>query len=309
MIKNLLKQFLKPSEFLQNSLKELIVNLISNPIVCFDIGASYYPHPAWSLFRHSSHTLWIAIEPNVENTDYIKNWPFSSKAISINKAVSQDGGLVQFYKTNVDSGSSLLRPSVHQSMKHRIIEEYFFPIEERHIESIKFQDIFLEYTEGKNVLIKLDTQGSELSILQSISQQLSSYSIICVELESTMLAKPLYENNSKFPEVIEFMEGKGFELVHIAPIPAVIPRKGDMGGISVINECDAVFMLRHDIIMQQDIPTKILALVCYISYKIYGEALYLIDYLIAKTDSLSNDQKNKLEQIKRIIIKLSQKSA
>jgi hypothetical protein len=36
-------------------------------VVWLDVGASYYPHPAWELFRASSKVHWIAVEPNEQN--------------------------------------------------------------------------------------------------------------------------------------------------------------------------------------------------------------------------------------------------
>src|SRR5207253_2824711 len=41
------------------------------PMVCVDVGASYYPHPAWEVFRRSPRTTWLAVEPNSKNTQYL----------------------------------------------------------------------------------------------------------------------------------------------------------------------------------------------------------------------------------------------
>src|SRR5258706_2322348 len=98
---------------------------------CIDVGASYYPHPAWEVFRMSPKTQWIAVEPNFENLIYVKHWSWPSQVKSVEIGLSQLGGNQTLYVTNVDSGSSLLKPVIEPNMEHRVAyRDYFFPIKE-----------------------------------------------------------------------------------------------------------------------------------------------------------------------------------
>ena len=117
--KRFIKSFRK-----QDGLLNLIAPNLPN-CICIDVGASYYPHPQWELFRHSKNTQWIAVEPNEKNIAYIKSWKWNSNVKAVTTGLSRDGGVKTLYVTNVDSGSSLLKPEILDSMKHRVKKRGF----------------------------------------------------------------------------------------------------------------------------------------------------------------------------------------
>src|SRR5689334_2795780 len=68
-------------------------------LICVDVGASYYPHPPWELFRRSKSTSWVAVEPNSENTSYIENWSWPSSSHIESIGLSESGGGQSLYVT------------------------------------------------------------------------------------------------------------------------------------------------------------------------------------------------------------------
>ncbi len=61
---------------------------------------------------------------------------------------------------------------------------------------------------GSNIMLKVDTQGFEKSVLDGALNVLDKISV--VELEMSLV--PLYENNTLYLEMIQFMTSKGFDL-------------------------------------------------------------------------------------------------
>ncbi len=77
------------------------------------------------------------------------------------------------------------------------------------IEIKKLDSVFNNYyEEGDNVLLKIDTQGFEKNVILGAGNILNKIRII--ELEMSVMA--LYENETSFIDMINFLESKGFEL-------------------------------------------------------------------------------------------------
>ena len=260
-------------------------------ISCIDIGASYYPHPAWEIFRRSKNTFWVAVEPNRQNLFYLKDWHYPSKFISVEMGLSERGGKQILYVTNIDSGSSLYEPVIEKNMKHRIPSlDYFFPLKEVQIDTLTINDVIKNLNSSTNpITIKIDTQGTEFSILRALEETVIKTRLICVELESTLLATPLMKGSSHFFEIQEFFHRYGFELVFFKPIPLLSPESNnELQGSTILNECDAVFLLRSDEIRKRDIDFQLSMVGCYISYTLYGEALVLLKHIQETIDSNSS---------------------
>jgi FkbM family methyltransferase len=273
-------------------------------ISCIDVGASYYPHPAWEIFRRSGKTFWVAVEPNSQNLFYLKDWNWAAKVTSIESGLSEKGGSQTLYVTNIDSGSSLYEPVIEKNMEHRIPStDYFFPLKKVQIETLTINDVVkkLESTTDP-ITIKIDTQGTEFSILRVLDEHVIKTRLICIELESTLLATPLMKGSSHFFEIQEFFQGHGFELVYFKPIPILSPEANkELQGASILNECDVVFLLRNDEIKKRDLNFQLTMVGCYISYSLYGEALILLKHIQQSIDS--ND--SRYQQINNLIRQLS----
>ena len=77
------------------------------------------------------------------------------------------------------------------------------------IEIKKLDSVFNNYyVEGDNVMLKIDTQGYEKNVILGAGNVLNKISII--QLEMSVIG--LYENETSFIEMINFLDSKGFEL-------------------------------------------------------------------------------------------------
>lgn len=285
-----------------------IVNIVAKILpktFSIDVGASYYPHPAFEVFRMSPKNTWVAIEPNEQNLFYLNDWKWKSKVLEFKIGLSLSGGLQKLYVTNIDSGSSLLKPNVTINNTHRIRDlNYFFPYKEVTIDTITLNDVFnqIDYSQSPFV-IKLDTQGTEFSILKGLSEDILINYAICVELENTLLLEPLMAGSTPFYEVLEYFQTRGFELVHLKPIQINAPLVNkSIHSSYILNECDAVFLLSNSITKKRSIDFQLAMLGAYISYSLYGEAYDLALFIIQNSQPSDNTLKllEKLIQILKI---------
>ncbi|MEO6746018.1 MAG: FkbM family methyltransferase [Caldimonas sp.] len=248
-------------------------------VMCIDVGASYYPHPQWRLMLSSPGTRWIAVEPNVENIGYVHRWEWPCQVSAVTTGLSRQGGLQTLYVTHVDSGSSLLEPLVPESQKHRFRDlDYFFPVRPRSIETMTLLEVIRASGDAIPTFVKLDTQGTELSILQGAEPAMAARQIVGIELESTLLAQPVMQGAGKFWEACRDLEALGFELLRLKPIPGT-PRKAHQHARAntFLNECDAVFALRRDIARDLSVEHRTALLAFYLCNRLYDESHDLLE--------------------------------
>lgn len=271
-----LKAFLK-GQNTRLSLSRLVSPALPD-LICVDVGASYYPHIAWDIFLRSEHTSWLAVEPNKANLGYANNWNWACDITLCTTGLSRDGGEQILYLTNVDSGSSLLPPNVLPSMKHRVKNlDYFFPFQEKPIETLTLVQALALQPKTGPIFVKLDTQGTELSILQGGQALFDERRIVGVELESTMLADPIMQGSAKFWQACQYMEAQGFELMHVKPIHDVRQSgRKRPAARTYLNECDAIFSLKRDIAAGLQVEARTALLAFYLTNLFYEEALSLL---------------------------------
>jgi FkbM family methyltransferase len=247
--------------------------------VCVDVGASHYPHGKWLQFLNAPATEWLAVEPNEANINYVKSWSWPCRVAACTTGLSREGGTQTLYVTNVDTGSSLLPPEITPSMKHRVTNlDYFFPVTERRIETLTLVQALAGLSATAPVFVKLDTQGTELSILQGAQALFDARRIVGIEMESTMLAQPVMKGSGKFWQACEYMEQQGFELLHVKPIAAVArSARARAGRNTYLNECDAVFALRQDVAAGLSAEHRTSLLAFYLTNLFYEEALSLLE--------------------------------
>lgn len=247
--------------------------------ICVDVGASYFPHTKWLQFLNAPNTQWLAVEPNEANLSYTKSWIWPCQVVTCTSGLSYEGGTQTLYVTNVDSGSSLLPPEITPSMEHRIPNSsYLFPVTEVKIETLTLVQSLAGLSATAPILIKLDTQGTELSILRGARSLFDSQRIVGIEMESTLLAQPVMKGSGKFWQACEFLEQQGFELLHIKPIAAPTRSNHKRPERNTwLNECDAVFALRQDIVDRLSVEYRTSLLAFYLTNLFYEEALLLLE--------------------------------
>jgi FkbM family methyltransferase len=257
------------------------------PVGCVDIGASYYPHPPWDVFRRSPSTRWLAIEPNEANTKYAQTWRWPSRIRVVPIGLSEHGGAHSLHVTNVDSGSSLLPPVINADMEHRVHNHsYFFPLTEKTIATCSLTELVTaELDASLPLIVKLDTQGTELAILRGASSLLATRRVVGVETEATLLANPIMVGSGKFWEVCQFLESHGFELLQLRPIEGGSARSTGPRGRTYLNECDAVFCLRRSELARLSTAHQLTALGFYVAYELYDEARALYPTIALPTEA------------------------
>lgn len=281
LVRRLIPQSAK--NFLRNRTLPWKVSKLLSPhlptMVCIDVGASYYPHIRWLTLLNAPATHWLAVEPNEANLTYLRSWSWPCQVSACTTGLSREGGEQTLYVTNVDSGSSLLPPKIMPSMMHRVNNmDYFFPVSERRIETLTLMQAASGLSATAPVFVKLDTQGTELSILQGAQPWFDARRIVGIEMESTLLAEPVMQGSGKFWQACAYLEQQGFELLGIKPIAAVgRSRRLRAGRNTYLNECDAVFALRQDVADRLSVAHRSSLLAFYLTNAFYEEALSLLE--------------------------------
>lgn len=282
-LKNKLKRFKILYKIRDYLFSDKISKIISDnmPIInCIDVGASYFEHSKWKIFLNSKKTNWIAVDPNSQNLDYLKNWRWESKINSVSYGLSEMGGSQTLFITNTDSGSSIKKVNIHESMKERIKDnlDYYFPVNEKKIETISLKDVIKDKITSGPIIVKLDTQGTELDIIRGAEEYIDNGKIIGVELETVLLAKPCYENSNKLNQVIDFFEEKNFEMINIQIFDLYSSSENTKNVKNFFpNECDVVFAPRPDIIKNYPLDIKISIAAFYYSYRLFNQICHIID--------------------------------
>ena len=98
------------------------------------------------------------------------------------------------------------------------------------------------------IFVKLDTQGTEMSILSAAEAALKSHRILGVELEATLLAEPADARIRALLGSVSLHGGLGYELLDLKLIRGPSRLGKSVNGKTYLNECDAVFGLRTDML-------------------------------------------------------------
>ncbi len=233
-------------------------------IALIDVGASHFLHKKWIPAFQSLRTSIIAVDPNEWNLAYLESIRIPARLVPFSKGLSRDGGLKTLFITNVDTGSSLKSPSLSPMLYRRLgesLNSYLFPLKEMQIQTEKLETLVTEHNIDSPLIIKLDTQGSELEILEGAERLFDSNQIVLVESEASLLRETIYEDATKLPELTEFMESKGFDLVDLK----VMKSKGlNNKSQGILLECDATFVMGFERALQSKLEVRLAVLYAYL---------------------------------------------
>ena len=257
--------------------------------VCVDVGASYYAHTTWWVFLESKNTSWLAVEPNEESLQYLNGWPWKANALPITSGLSESGGEQTLFVTNADTGSSLFKPHVSRLMEDRLTSadrEYLFPISERVISTQSLQEILIPY-KGQPSFIKLDTQGSELSILRSVVHPDTNHDVLGIEIECSLVAEPTYTGAPRLWDVADYLEPLGYELILLDVFPRAPSSKLSSRPRSLPVECDAVFARKRYTLINHDVEAQISLIAFYLTNNLFKECSVALSTFPKATELLS----------------------
>lgn len=131
----------------------------------------------------------------------------SRKALCINAAVAAVDGFADFVKaqgyTEMLSGLVSTYAPQHLLRLKNNIAKYGGSYEIVKIPTVRLNDVLKQYNINSIDYLSLDTEGSELEILQSIDYQLVTINVMSVE------------NNYHDPHIKSFLEPKGFKMITV----------------------------------------------------------------------------------------------
>jgi len=190
---------------IQNSLKN---QLLQKPITLVDVGFKGGVQEKWLPLKKNLNV--IGFEPNKEEYDRLKK--DDSHEIIFNTALWNEKRSIDFYVTRAERLCSCLEPN------RKVLDEFpeserFDVLKKKVLPADIFDNVLKKSTlEGEMInpdFVKLDTQGTELFILQGMQQTLTR-AIFGVEVEVEFIE--MYRDQPLFHEVDDFMRKRGFHL-------------------------------------------------------------------------------------------------
>lgn len=168
-----------------------------------DIGCSGSLDPRWSPL--SPLLSYTGFDPNAEECERLSRRPHPFRAARyLPYAVAGEPGTRTLYKTESMSCYSLLRPN-HQWLGRFSFADLFRETGTESVACVTLDDLVRK--EGlKADIVKLDTQGLELPILQAGDLLLRD--AFCVETETGFVEN--YAGETTYARIDEFMRSKGF---------------------------------------------------------------------------------------------------
>lgn len=207
-----------------------------------DVGASYFLHKPWIPMILSEEAKLVAVEPNTKNLEYLDFLGVGN----IEKhgiALASEQGTRILNVTNVDSGSSIFPPdpSREDLIRSPGLSSYLFPARQVNIE-VTTLDILLRGNDTYFAL-KVDTQGAELEILLGASVLLQNHRILAIEVEVSLLSRPIMAGSPTLANLFDFLTANDFELIWLRP---TTPTRRNFKKQERQTEADVLFILRKE---------------------------------------------------------------
>jgi len=182
--------------------------LLHNPLVICDVGARGSAPEELAPF--ASYIIYHAFDADKEECDRLNTlshlyYKFHAFPYFIGKSTQKI--IFNLYKERGDS--SIYKPGMR--FKDLFRGDSFAVEREVEVTSSSLNEAYLKEAIELPNFLKLDTQGSELEILLGADKILSNTSMVEIEVEFL----EIYEGQPLFPDVLKFMNEKGFELLYL----------------------------------------------------------------------------------------------
>jgi len=167
-----------------------------------DIGAAFAGKPPYQSLVDAGRGRIFGFEPDQQecdrlNREYGKPHRFFPYFVG-------DGGPATFHETNWALTGSLYQPNSRLLEKFQNLAEVVTPVATHHVNTTRLDDIA---EVGDIDFIKIDVQGSELSVFKNASRLLSSALLIQTEVEFV----ELYRGQPLFADVDICLRASGFQ--------------------------------------------------------------------------------------------------
>ena len=181
------------------------------PLVLVDVGASGGLSHSWD--RARKHLSVIGFEPDDRALAALADSPDSHGVTYLNYALHNRKATVDFHHARKQETSSLLQ--FNRAFLNRFPEpERFDVLETVQVEADTLDRQLREQQINDVDFIKLDTQGTELFILQGATTVIDD-AVFGLEIEVEFA--PIYQDQPLFSDVDSFMRELGFQLMDLRP--------------------------------------------------------------------------------------------
>lgn len=179
-----------------------------NPDCILDIGANlgqFIVESSLSGFKGK----YIAIEPISELHSRYSKLHSLRDFISLDYAIANNQSIVNFNISN-DSGMSSSLLNIGEDFK--FLDPEIHAIESRTVKTFTLDAILRNYcSDSEKILVKIDVQGSELEVVETLS--IKHHNVVAIILETSFMN--LYEKGGTASRVITDLYQKGFEVISI----------------------------------------------------------------------------------------------
>lgn len=267
--------------------------------VALDVGAALWLPAHWRLYEDTFDFVLVEPDPAAcrELEARAARQPRGTAYFRIvQAALSGKGGVRPFYRTNQPTGSSMLKPAVMEDNDRALFDfpgaadssDYVFPVTASQVETTTLSQVLKRTGAPGFHMIKLDTQGTELEIVQGLGDALENTVLVQMETGD----HGFYLGKTGLAETLAFMNAQGFRLFDLQLARNELPLRGSARGYSEnlfpstpgrdpafvarLWEVDAVFV-RDPIaaIEARDRDTLRRIIVALCVYRLFGEAFQL----------------------------------
>lgn len=197
----------KAEAFYKSDLFKRIIE--TNPITLVDVGARGGLIQKWAPLKKLIKV--IGFEPDEDECRRL-NETAKNFEVYLPIALFNKKGKIKLNVTRNPSCCSIFEPN--DTLVDRFLEAEDLKITRSIDVNCNTLDEVIRTTDIKCIdFIKLDTQGSELQILQGAQDVLSKYDVFGIEVEVEF--SPLYRDQPLFADVDSFLRGRGFTLFDI----------------------------------------------------------------------------------------------
>ena len=226
---------LNSGQLYEPHLSKLLLRLLRKGDTFIDVGAhvGYFSILASALVENSGRV--ISCEPDVENFSHILGHAELNKQTNIvaqNLVVSDNDGSVAFYfNSDNDGGHALWDPGLHDFNKKSQLT-----VQKNSCDSIRIDTLFKKHGVKQCRLLKIDTEGAELSVLKSGENSFTPNKVPFVVSEINQFG--LSKMHADLTELRQLMRRKGYSTFVFSKddqIPVMVPDNTTIGSEFVYN--------------------------------------------------------------------------
>lgn len=180
--------------------------LINQPPVLIDIGASGQLHSKWKLI--AKHSICIAFDADEREFGFIEKEQSNFKKLFVYNCIvsDQDNSDQIFYLTQSPYCSSILKPDF-KNLANYSFADIFQIINATKLKTVSISTALKELNINQVDWFKTDSQGLDLRLFKNLNDDIRR-KIIIAEFEPGLI--DAYENEDKLYSLLEYLQNKSY---------------------------------------------------------------------------------------------------